>query len=57
MAVCPEYIPVLSQFLGYFRRFRNISNSGCQHRHFRASVFPSALMEQLGSHWTDFYEF
>jgi len=35
-----------------FRRFRKTAKSGVYLRY----VFPSVRMEQLGSHWRDFYE-
>ena len=40
----------LPNFLPLFRRVRKVTKSDCWLRHVR----PRALVEQLGSHWTDF---
>jgi hypothetical protein len=47
-----NFIP-FCQLLGAFGK---IAKSDCKLRHVRLPARPSARMEQLGSHWTDFYE-
>ena len=43
-------LTIWSSFLGAFAKLRKVAVS------FVMFVFPSVLMEQLGTHWTDFYE-
>jgi hypothetical protein len=39
-----------------FRRIREVAKSDYWLHHVCMSVRPSVCMEQLGVHWTDFYE-